>query len=291
MVCTRSAVVCASVALVAAASAFDADAHHRHLQVVTFRQDMLDAVNAMRESRKLPKYCQNDQLMFAAQVQANDMAEHNFTGSTGSDKSLPTERAARQGFIAPLVTETVGAGFSSASSIVAAWAKTETVESTMLNGTYNVMGAGYAYDRTKRRVHFWAVTYSEGTCEDDEKAAAPTTQTGGASGGPPADEGDKKKEGEASDGPPDPEDSGTPAPKPPAPAPASKTPDAAPAPKTPDATPAPEDPHSRQARGAAPAPKTPDAAGGVHADPNAGPGGAPNAAPRPGPGTPITFDI
>uniref|UniRef100_M4BLB8 SCP domain-containing protein n=1 Tax=Hyaloperonospora arabidopsidis (strain Emoy2) TaxID=559515 RepID=M4BLB8_HYAAE len=180
----------------ATASAFHADSHHRTLQAVNFRQELLDEINAVRKTHKLPELCINNQLMYAAQDHANDMAENNFVNSTSPDGSMPKDRALISGFVADDVTETVGAGFRTVSTIVAAWAKTNSAQSTLLSNC-NVMGPGYAFDRTKKLVHFWAVDYSTGACGDGKAKGNSTSPSGSAD-----DDDDDEAELKGDDAPP-----------------------------------------------------------------------------------------
>ncbi|KAL3665564.1 hypothetical protein V7S43_009598 [Phytophthora oleae] len=161
MVNVRNVFAFATLALVGAVSATEED--HRTLQAVNFRQEMLDAINAARKKEGLDKLCINEMLMDAAQIQTNDMADNNFIKSTGSDGSVPKTRAAEQGFKAETVTEIVGAGYRTASSIVAAWSKASSAKSTIFSKS-NVMGPGYTFDKTRKYVHFWAVDFSTGEC-------------------------------------------------------------------------------------------------------------------------------
>ncbi|KAG7378635.1 hypothetical protein PHYPSEUDO_009820 [Phytophthora pseudosyringae] len=163
MVNVRNVFAIATLALVGAVSASEEDAHHRSLQAVNFRQELLDAINAARKVEGLDELCINEMLMDAAQMQANDMAENNFIKSTGTDGSTPKERAAVEGFKAAAVTEIVGAGYRTAASIVAAWTKASSAKSTLFSKS-NVMGPGYTFDKTKKYVHFWAVDFSTGEC-------------------------------------------------------------------------------------------------------------------------------
>jgi len=177
MVNVFSAIALASVAVVASVSAVEDDV--RHLQAVNFRQEMLDAVNAARKKEGLDEVCINELLMNAAQVQANDMAENNFIKSTGSDGSVPKERATAEGFEAAQVTEVVGAGYRSASTIVSAWVKAASAKGTVLS-KHTVMGPGYSFDKTKKYVHFWAVDFSDGECGNGTATAAAGSTSGSA---------------------------------------------------------------------------------------------------------------
>jgi hypothetical protein len=177
MVNVFSAIALASVAVVASVSAVEDDV--RHLQAVNFRQEMLDAVNAARKKEGLGEVCINELLMNAAQVQANDMAENNFIKSTGSDGSVPKERATAEGFEAAQVTEVVGAGYRSASTIVSAWVKAASAKGTVLS-KHTVMGPGYSFDKTKKYVHFWAVDFSDGECGNGTATAAAGSTSGSA---------------------------------------------------------------------------------------------------------------
>lgn len=178
MVNVLCVVAFASIGVITATDAFETQTHGRILQVVDFRDEVLDEVNKARQERKLEELCINNKLMDAAQIHANDMTENNFIRSKGSDGSLPKDRAKAQGFTAETVTEIVGAGYRTAKSVVAAWTKSATADSTLLSGEVNVLGAGYSYDRTKKLVHFWVVDFSTGECGDGDA-------TTGAPGNPP----------------------------------------------------------------------------------------------------------
>ncbi|KAL7691661.1 putative CAP domain-containing protein [Plasmopara halstedii] len=144
-------------------------------QVVDFREQMLKEINKVRKEKSLDDLCINDKVMDAAQIQANDMAENNFVNSKGSDGSSPKSRAEVQGFIADTVTETVAVGYPTTQAVVAAWAKSATAGNTLLSGDVTVVGAGYAFDMTKKFVHFWAVDYSVGECGDGAATNGTTT--------------------------------------------------------------------------------------------------------------------
>ncbi|KAL4102615.1 hypothetical protein PRIC1_006359 [Phytophthora ramorum] len=171
MVNIRSVFTFASVALVAAVSASDDDAMGRNLQAVNFRQELMDSINAARKKEGLEAMCINEMLMDAAQTQANDMADGNFIKSTGSDGTQPKDRAEVEGFKAAVVTEVVGAGYRTASSIVAAWVKSASAKSTLLS-KHTVMGPGYTFDKTKKYVHFWAVDFADGECGNGTATAS-----------------------------------------------------------------------------------------------------------------------
>ncbi|KAE8985425.1 hypothetical protein PR003_g23262 [Phytophthora rubi] len=168
MVNIRSVFTFACVALMASVNATSDE--HRTLQAVNFRIELLDAINAVRKTEGLKPMCINEMLMDSAQNQANDMADGNFIKSTGSDGSTPKQRAADQGFKAAEVTEVVGAGYRTASSIVTAWAKSASAKSTLLS-KHNVMGPGYTFDKTRKYVHFWAVGFATGECGDGTATA------------------------------------------------------------------------------------------------------------------------
>lgn len=159
-------VVVASVALVVAVNA----SAHRTLQAVDFRDDIEEAINAARKAKGLSKLCINNKLMDAAQTQANDMAENNLVKTTGSDKSSLKDRALAHGFKGEVVTEVVAAGYRTAVSVVDAWSKSQTALETIFSPTITVLGPGYAFDKTKKFIHFWAVDFSTGGCGDSESS-------------------------------------------------------------------------------------------------------------------------
>ncbi|GMF60593.1 unnamed protein product [Phytophthora fragariaefolia] len=292
MVNIRSVFTFACVALVASVSANSDE--HRTLQAVNFRQDLLDAINAVRKTEGLKPMCINEMLMDAAQIQSNDMADSNFIKSTGSDGSTPKQRAADQGFKAAEVTEVVGAGYRTASSIVAAWAKSATAKSTLFS-KHNVMGPGYTFDKTRKYVHFWAVDFATGACGSGAPAADPAGSSSGTGtgsvefpGSAPASDNDSDEDSGSADTPavtPAPAGSGSEAPAsgsradPPAPAPSgSEEDDSASGSDDPPATPAAGTP-APAAGTPAPAAGTPAPAGSEDEDPESGSDDPPAAAP------------
>ncbi|RLN92331.1 hypothetical protein BBJ28_00021580 [Nothophytophthora sp. Chile5] len=141
----------------------------RHLQIVNFREELVDAVNAKRAERGLTAFCINRKLMTAAQVQSNDMATNSFVKTTGSDASTPKTRAIAQGMNTTSVTEIVGAGYKTVDTILAAWLKSSHSNSTIYSSRAFI-GPGYTYDASKKYVHYWTLDFSNGQGEVCENA-------------------------------------------------------------------------------------------------------------------------
>lgn len=112
--------------------------------------DVINAVNAYRNSFGLPAYNVNTNLVRAAQAHANDMACNSLTGHTGSNNSTVQSRVAASGYVANLSTENVY--FSNppltGQQVVDWWINDQGDQNHRLNlisDTYIEIGVGYAF--------------------------------------------------------------------------------------------------------------------------------------------------
>jgi len=106
---------------------------------------LIQLINQERQSRDIGTLSQQSQLTAAARVHSEDMACNDFVSHTGSDGSLPWDRARAQGYNYSAIAENIFAGSSSAQSIFNGWMNSPGHRDNMLNPTYTEIGIGYQY--------------------------------------------------------------------------------------------------------------------------------------------------
>ncbi len=106
---------------------------------------LIQLINQERQSRGIGTLSQQSQLASAARVHSEDMACNDFVSHTGSDGSLPWDRALSQGYNYSAIAENIFAGSSSAQSIFNGWMNSPGHRDNMLNPTYTEIGVGYQY--------------------------------------------------------------------------------------------------------------------------------------------------
>ena len=106
---------------------------------------LIQLINQERQSRGVGTLSQQSQLTAAARIHSEDMACNDFVDHTGSDGSLPWDRARAQGYSYSAIAENIFAGSSSAQSIFNGWMNSPGHRDNMLNPTYTEIGIGYQY--------------------------------------------------------------------------------------------------------------------------------------------------
>ncbi|MCK5319647.1 MAG: CAP domain-containing protein, partial [Anaerolineales bacterium] len=79
----------------------------------SLESSLIQLINQERQSRDIGTLSQQSQLTAAARVHSEDMACNNFVSHTGSDSSLPWDRARDQGYSYSAIAENIFAGSSS----------------------------------------------------------------------------------------------------------------------------------------------------------------------------------
>uniref|UniRef100_M4B1A3 SCP domain-containing protein n=1 Tax=Hyaloperonospora arabidopsidis (strain Emoy2) TaxID=559515 RepID=M4B1A3_HYAAE len=135
----------------------------RHLQTsytsVDFRAGILNAVNAERVARNLPKLCMNLELQNAAQGHSNDMAVYNYMGHTGSDGSKMSGRIEAEGYHGVACGENVAAGQVSVEQVVKAWMASPPHRQNILRKKFTMLGCGYAYNDDSAYGRYWTQNF------------------------------------------------------------------------------------------------------------------------------------
>ncbi len=108
-------------------------------------QQVVDLVNVERVSAGCAPLVVNPQLVSAAQGHSEDMAFNDFFSHTSSDGRSPWDRIRETGYRFSSAAENIAAGYSSASSAVAAWMNSSGHRANILNCRLEETGVGYYY--------------------------------------------------------------------------------------------------------------------------------------------------
>ncbi|KAJ8563934.1 hypothetical protein ON010_g7411 [Phytophthora cinnamomi] len=149
-------------------AADDGNSTSRHLMEAgasDYHTAMLNAVNAERASRGLPKLCRSKKLQWAAQGHSDDMAQRNYLGHTGSDGSTVESRIDDEGYYWTDVAENVAAGQASVSSVMSSWMSSKHHRANILSRQYKMFGCGYSYRASSKYDHYWTQDFAAGSGE------------------------------------------------------------------------------------------------------------------------------
>ncbi|HEY1305614.1 MAG TPA: CAP domain-containing protein [Vicinamibacterales bacterium] len=113
---------------------------------------IVDLTNAERANAGIAPFRTSAQLMQAAQLQADQMAqlglmEHELPGAK---YPTPADRLAAVGYRWSAYGENIAMGQSSAAAVVDAWMHSSGHRANILNSTFREIGAGYARDAAGR---------------------------------------------------------------------------------------------------------------------------------------------
>jgi hypothetical protein len=106
-------------------------------------QQIIDLINNIRADSGRSVLEVDRRLIVASRCHSNDMGLNEFISHVGSDGSTWLERAADAGYTNPS-GELLGAGFTSAAAVVAAWMANSIQRANILETTARHIGAGYA---------------------------------------------------------------------------------------------------------------------------------------------------
>jgi uncharacterized protein YkwD len=128
-----------------------------------WRTELLNRVNYERGLQGRVPLTLSTPLNNAAQIHANDMAEHNFVSHTGNDGSDSLTRISRQGYFTGYgsggCAENVAAGQTSVAAVMTAWMKSTGHRVNILNANYRDFGGGYVYNASRTHKHYWCQTF------------------------------------------------------------------------------------------------------------------------------------
>ena len=101
----------------------------------------------------------NPYLTQAAQVHADDMAQNDFHGHTGSDNSDFVERIGRTNYAGQPLGENVAMGYRTPKQVVDAWVESDGHCANLMNPAATQIGLGYAYSEDANANTRWAQVF------------------------------------------------------------------------------------------------------------------------------------
>jgi uncharacterized protein YkwD len=95
----------------------------------------------------------------AAQLQATDMAQHNFFAHEGSDGSRPSERITRVGYKWRAVAENIAAGYREIDPVIEGWIDSPGHCANIMNPVYTQMGIAFDVNSKSESGVYWSQTF------------------------------------------------------------------------------------------------------------------------------------
>jgi uncharacterized protein YkwD len=133
----------------------------RGLVTASAQSDLIALVNGYRASKGLQSVSSNGPLTAAATWMAGDMAAKNYIGHVSSDGRSPTQRISAFGYPATsmFTGENLGAGYGTASAVLAGWQASAAHNAVLLNPNYNAVGVGLFYNPSSVYKWYWAADF------------------------------------------------------------------------------------------------------------------------------------
>jgi uncharacterized protein YkwD len=151
----------AAIAIGSSASAEAVTSVERSLESATVQSDLVALINAYRTSNGLQAVSPNGALTSAAGWMAGDMAARNYIGHVSSDGRWPTQRMSAFGYPATSMYtgEDLGAGYGTASAVLAGWQASAAHNAVLLNPNYDALGVGVVYEPSSTYKWYWAADF------------------------------------------------------------------------------------------------------------------------------------
>lgn len=151
----------AAVALGSSAPAAAVTTVDRTIETTSAQSDLIALINGYRASHGVQQLSANGALTNAAAWMAADMAAKNYISHISSDGRSPTQRMSAFGYPAgSLYTgEDLGAGYASASGVLAAWQTSPAHNAILLSPNYNAVGIGLGYNASSTYKWYWAADF------------------------------------------------------------------------------------------------------------------------------------
>jgi uncharacterized protein YkwD len=151
----------AAIALGSSAPAAAVTTVDRTVGTTSAQSDLIALINGYRASHGVQQVSANGALSSAAAWMAADMAAKNYMSHISSDGRTPTQRMSAFGYPAgSLYTgETLGAGYATASAILAAWQASSAHNAILLSPNYNAVGIGLGYNASSMYKWYWAADF------------------------------------------------------------------------------------------------------------------------------------
>ena len=131
-------------------------------------QEVVERTNAERASRGLPPLLVDLRLVGAALAHSRDLAASGGDGHTGSDGSLPDERAEREGYGWTFLGENVALGWTTPAEVVEGWMRSAVHRENVLAPEARHLGVGHVRRTGSVWGDYWTALYG-----DSREARAP----------------------------------------------------------------------------------------------------------------------
>jgi uncharacterized protein YkwD len=131
-----------------------------------FNQDVLNQVNAARAAARTcggksyataPALAWNTKLEAAARVHNQDMLDHNFFDHTGSDGSLPWDRAQKQGYTFQAFGENIAWGQPTTQAVMSDWLGSAGHCANIMNAAFTEIGVAALYPTASPNSPYWTM--------------------------------------------------------------------------------------------------------------------------------------
>ena len=151
----------AAIAIGSSGSAAAVSSVERSMWNATAQSDLIALINGYRTSHGLPVVSPNSALGAAAAWMAGDMAARNYIGHVSWDGRSPTQRMTAFGYPATSMYtgEDLGAGYGTASAVLAGWQASPAHNAVLLNPNYNAIGIGLSYEPGSTYKWYWAADF------------------------------------------------------------------------------------------------------------------------------------
>ncbi len=150
-----------AIALGSSAPAAAVTTVERATEARSAQSDLIALINAYRAGHGAQQVAASGALTNAAAWMAADMAAKNYMSHISSDGRSPTQRMSGFGYPAGSMYtgEDLGAGYSSANAILAAWQASPAHDAILLGANYNAVGIGLGYNANSMYKWYWAADF------------------------------------------------------------------------------------------------------------------------------------
>jgi uncharacterized protein YkwD len=151
----------AIIGLAARGSAAAATRAESNAQSASAQSDLIALINAYRSANSLQVVSANVALTAAATWMAGDMAAKNYIAHVSSDGRSATQRMSAFGYPATSMHtgENLGAGYGTASAVLAGWQASVAHNAVLLNPNYDAVGIGLVYEPSSTYKWHWAADF------------------------------------------------------------------------------------------------------------------------------------
>ncbi len=139
---------------------------------LAFEQALAELINQQRANNGAAALTLEDAITQAARRHSNDMADHNFTGHTGSDGSNGGRRMQIAGYDWVTWGEIVAWGFPDAASALDWWMNSPPHRANILATRFVDFGVSYARNNNSTYTHYWTIDFGKPATAASQMTAA-----------------------------------------------------------------------------------------------------------------------